>query len=140
MDDAKKSQVGAKNFFFFFLKTIHQIEEGSTHTRPSASQSTNETTQAIRPELKECATRAQPVAHPVQTENSILEISLLLTKVKRNHIYIYFCIRKFFFFECTDQGFSIGNGGKIRCKETRYATQQLLKTTSQFSQGEGGEG
>ncbi len=63
------------------------------HKRPAVPHSIHKTTLAISPELKECATRPQPVAtlfpvgNTVKTEDSILELSLLLTSKKYNHIY-----------------------------------------------------
>lgn len=62
------------------------------HTRPAVPHSIHKTTLALSPELKECATRPQAVANcssgnTVKTENSILELSLLLTSKKYDHIY-----------------------------------------------------
>lgn len=66
---------------------------GGAYETSCTSQHPQNDTIAISPELKECATRPQPVATPfqlgkaVKTENSILELSLLLTSKKYNHIY-----------------------------------------------------
>lgn len=52
---------------------------------------TSQTTQAISPELKECATRPQSppfcLGNTAKTENSILELSLLLASKKYDHMY-----------------------------------------------------
>lgn len=83
-------------FYFTYSKSFRPCSVYSAlprrHTRLPVPHSIHKMTLAISPELKECARRPQPVTqcsggNPLKTETSILELSLLLTSKKYDHIY-----------------------------------------------------